>query len=592
MNNEELQKKCKRLEQELTLFKDASRQWTAIQKMLQQSNTSLKKTQKELVIAKKNAEASVKAKATFLASMSHEIRTPMNGVLGMTSLLENSELNEEQIDYVRTIKTCSESLLTIINEILDFSKLESGNLELEYKPLSLSILIEDIFALLQEKVNKKNVELLYFIDENVSDSIYGDVTRLRQIILNLVNNAIKFTKEGEILVTVKKSNTLPDGKIVLQFSIKDTGLGIPEDKFDKLFKPFSQVDSSTTRKYGGTGLGLIISKKLSEAMGGHIWFTSKFKKGTTFFFDIISGIAPPLKKEYSDNEISELKNLNILIVDDNLTNLKILKLWCTHWGMNIVDFISPVNAIEYIKHNQNNIDIVITDYHMPELDGLQFTEKARKNIHQQQIPFILLSSASNIPNEKKELFNHIAMKPIRHNKLFRMLRASISKTQVTVNKNKNIDLNPNQIQIISQAYPIKILVAEDNIINQKLIKKILEKMGYEPTIASDGEEILQIIEINLMKKKHQNENYDLIFMDCQMPVMDGYETTKKIRSKKNIIQPYIVAMTANAMRGDKEKCLNAGMDHYISKPINLTEVEKSIKNAIEVINKRKNTTQL
>jgi signal transduction histidine kinase/CheY-like chemotaxis protein len=587
MKNTNLIEKCKRLEQELTLFKDASRQWTAIQKMLQKSNTSLKKTQKELVIAKKNAEASVKAKATFLASMSHEIRTPMNGVLGMTSLLENSELNDEQIDYVRTIKTCSESLLTIINEILDFSKLESGNLELEYKPLSLSILIEDIFALLQEKVNKKNVELLYLIDEDLSDSIYGDVTRLRQIILNLVNNAIKFTKEGEILITVKKTNYKPDGKITIQFSIKDTGLGIPEDKFDRLFKPFSQVDSSTTRKYGGTGLGLIISKKLSEAMGGHIWFESEFKKGTTFFFDIITAVAPPVKKEYPKEDISELKNLNILILDDNLTNLKILNLWCTQWGMNIVEFLSPLDAIEFLNNKNNKIDIIISDYHMPEMDGLQFTETIRKQFSIETLPVILLSSANNIPAEKQELFNNISMKPIRHDKLFRILISSLSKNKTILNRNR--DNNINIFETISDTYPIKILVAEDNIINQKLIRKILEKMGYNATIVADGEEVLQILGINKKLVKNQTEHFDLIFMDCQMPVIDGYETTKIIRKKEKIRQPYIVAMTANAMRGDKEKCLNAGMDDYISKPINLNEVKTAIKNALEINKKTKKT---
>jgi len=587
MKNEDLHEKCKRLEQELTLFKDASRQWTAIQKMLQKSNTALKKTQKELVIAKKNAEASVKAKATFLASMSHEIRTPMNGVLGMTSLLENSELNEEQVDYVRTIKTCGESLLTIINEILDFSKLESGNIELEYKPLSISVLIEDIFALLQEKVNKKNVELLYLIDKDVSDSIYGDVTRLRQIILNLVNNAIKFTKEGEIVIAVKKSKSLGDGNIILQFSIKDTGLGIPKDKFDKLFKPFSQVDSSTTRKYGGTGLGLIISKKLSEAMGGHIWLTSEYKKGTTFFFDIMTKIAPPVKKEYPEEDISKLKDLNIVVVDDNLTNLKITNLWCTQWGINIIDFLSPIDSLNYIKNNINKIDLVISDYHMPEMDGVELGEKIRAKFPLDKLPIILLSSASNIPKDKKELFNKIAMKPVRHNKLLRMIISSISKDKKIGKENTKTRKAQGLIEVISNDYPIKILVAEDNIINQKLIKKILEKMGYSAKITSDGEEVLQIFGINSTQPESQNEYYDLIFMDCQMPVKDGYETTKLIRKKQNFIQPYIVAMTANAMRGDKEKCISSGMDDYISKPINIAEVKNSIKNAIHVINKRK-----
>lgn len=536
-----------------------------------------KKYEISLKEAKIIAEDAAKAKADFLASMSHEIRTPMNGVIGMTSLLMDTEMTSEQEEYVETIRISGDSLLTIINDILDFSKIESGKMELEKQPLSVVTTIEETFDLIAAKASKKNLDLVYLIESDVPAMIEGDVTRLRQILVNLVNNAVKFTKEGDILITVKRNKVEKD-KIELEFAVKDTGIGIPENRLNKLFKAFSQVDSSTTRKYGGTGLGLAICKNLVKMMDGRIWVESVNEKGSTFFFTIRTKVMAVKRKKFMTDFSKELKDIRALIVDDNQTNRKILSLQLKNKGMRPIAVASAREAMELINEGER-FDIGILDMHMPEVNGVELGVKIRERFSATTLPLIMLSSVGkplqiNCP---KDTFNAYLPKPVKQKQLFELMLGILGKVDSRL-ADKSIDekkklLDPGFAKLI----PIRILLAEDNVINQKIAKRILEKMGYNIDVAANGLEVLSAV---------KRQQYDLIFMDIQMPEMDGIEATGKLietYGKERL--PKIVAMTANAMEGDKERCLAAGMDDYISKPIIIEE----IRNVLEKWGKKAKT---
>ena len=526
--------------------------------------------QENLNKAKEEAEEAAKAKARFLASMSHEIRTPMNGVIGMAELLEYTDINQEQADYLNTIKVSGETLLAIINDILLFSKMESDKLELEEETFNLRSCIEDIFSMLAGKASEKQVELLYIMEKAVPEFIESDIIRLRQILINLINNGLKFTPKGEILITVKNLTPVSENRISLQFEVKDTGIGIPENRKHRLFQAFSQVDASTTRKYGGTGLGLAISKKLVEAMEGEIWVESEEGEGATFYFTIQTYRSEADDKKNAVERIPELEGVKVLIVDDNRTNRKILSKNCLNWGMVPEDVSSAKEALAVISDNSKEFNLILSDLNMPEMDGVEMASKIREDYPKGKLPIILLSSIK-APEEKISLFNAVMQKPLRQSKLFETVCHVLSGTEVIkVVEEKNLETQN----------VCNILVAEDNPINQKLITKLLEKMGHTVTIASSGLKVVELLGID-----DENSNgeipYDLIFMDCQMPDMDGYETTTKIRKweEKNSIEDKcpIIAMTAMAMSGDKTNCLNSGMDDYISKPIDIENVKKVIK---------------